>query len=144
MDEKTVRVWTTTNKQGSAIRVATIEQNKRQKSSCESCSAPCCKGSLLPVLNESELKSKKYPIQFIKSPEWLLNQVPRAQYLAVLKMGEKGCLYLDDNNKCKVFPNCPSSCLSYDCKNDGRMEEIMRTGMLSETIELLTPNLRVN
>ena len=141
MDEKTVRVWTL-RKKDHEIRVATIEQNGRQVSSCESCSAPCCKGSLLPVLNEVELKNNKFPVQFVVSPDWLKKQVPRADYLAVLKMNENGCSFLGLDNKCKVFPNCPSSCLSYDCKNDGRMEEIMRTGILSETIELSFPSLR--
>lgn len=136
-NEKTVKVWNLTTNEGRAIRVATIEQNGRKAAACEKCSAPCCRGSLLPVLNEDELRNHRFPVQFVAAPEWLQKQVPRAQFVAVLKMGETGCIYLDGaTRQCKVFPDCPKSCLSYDCKDDDRMAEIWRTGALSREIEV--------
>ena len=142
-DEKIVRVLNVPTKKGITIRVATIEQNGRKEPPCKGCSAPCCKGSLIPVLTEDELQFKKFPFQFIEAPEWLIAQVPRAQYLAVLKMGENGCEFFDSSlNICKIFPNCPKSCLSYDCREDSRMDEIWKNGELKK--EVIIPLLKDN
>lgn len=121
-EEKTVRVWIIPQRNNTTIRVATIEQNGRNKVNCKGCSAPCCKGSLMPILTEMELKKKKFKFKFVESPDWLKKQVPRAQYIAVVDVdSEKGCPYHDSiTNKCSLWPNCPESCLSYDCRLETR------------------------
>lgn len=134
IDEKIVRVWQLTSG-GRPMRVATIEQRGRKTAPCHNCAAPCCRGSLLPVINEAELRANRFPIQFVPAPEWLTDQVPRAERIAVLRMGKEGCDYFDrGHNFCSIYPLCPESCLSYDCREDERMSEIWRTGHLSKEV----------
>ena len=110
---------------GKVIRVATIEQHDKRKSMCAGCSAPCCKGILQPVLNEEEFISRKFQMDFIPSPLWLREKVEGADYLAVLKVTEKGCVYHDrKTNLCTLWPDCPKACLAYDCRMDDRPEII--------------------
>ncbi len=118
----TVRVWNVPQKNGSICRVATIEQKGRSDAKCEGCDAPCCRGFLHPVLTEEEFLGKKFEADFSEVPEWIKSQVPRAEYVATLKMGNDGCNYYDwDTHKCKIYPNCPSACLSYSCREDDRV-----------------------
>lgn len=108
---------------GQVIRVATIEQVDRRESMCAGCPAPCCKGIFQPVLNEEEFLSRKFAMDFIPSPDWLTERVEGADYLAVLKVEEKGCIYHDhETNLCTVWPECPKACLAYDCRMDDRPE----------------------
>lgn len=121
MDEHLVRVWNVSLKNGQTIKVATIEQGKRKPSMCDGCSAPCCQGMFLPILTEDEFLNRKFPISYTKPEPWLEKQVSNAQYLATLAVTEKGCPYFDwKTHKCKIFPNCPKGCLSYDCRTDVR------------------------
>jgi Fe-S-cluster containining protein len=124
MDEKTVKVWKITLGSGKTIRVATIEQGKRTEVDCSGCWAPCCRGSVMPVLTEEELFSRRFRTKFVEAPKWLKEKVPKAEYVAVIDVDpEKGCFYFDSKTrKCKLWPNPPKSCLSYDCKNDPRWE----------------------
>lgn len=119
-----VKVWNVTLKSsGKTIRVATIEQLSRQETMCAGCSAPCCKGLLQPVMNSEEFHSRKFQMKFIPSPPWLKKLVERADYLAVLKVTKDGCIYHDnETNLCTIWPNCPASCLRYDCRQDDRPE----------------------
>lgn len=113
----------TLNPSGQVIRVATIEQVDRRESMCAGCPAPCCKGIFQPVLNEEEFLSRKFSMDFIPSPDWLTERVEGADYLAVLKVTEKGCIYHDhETNLCTVWPECPKACLAYDCRMDDRPE----------------------
>lgn len=118
-----VRVWSVHVK-GQPVRVATIEQGKRKQSMCHGCSAPCCKGILRPVLTETEFKQRKFPTLFLDPPDWLKEKAPRAQAIATLGMADDGpCTYFDEaTNKCTAWPNCPSGCLAYDCREDDRDE----------------------
>lgn len=108
---------------GKVIRVATIEQHDRRESMCAGCSAPCCKGILQPVMTREEFDSRKFQMDFIPSPDWLKERVEGADYLAVLKVRETGCVYHDhETNLCTVWPDCPKACLAYDCRMDDRPE----------------------
>ena len=108
---------------GITLRVATIEQVDRRESMCAGCPAPCCKGMFQPVLTSEEFDSKKYQMDFIPSPDWLKEQVEGADFLAVLKVEEGGCVYHDhETNLCTIWPDCPKACLAYDCRLDDRPE----------------------
>ena len=123
LNKHLVRVWNVTLKNGQVIKVATIEQDSRKESMCDGCSAPCCQGMFLPILNEDEFLNRKFPISYTKPEPWLEKQVPRAQFLATLAVTDKGCSYFDEKtHKCKVWPNCPKGCLAYDCREDTRSE----------------------
>jgi len=123
MNKQLVRVWNV-NTNGRTIRAATIEQGPKQESMCEGCPAPCCKGIFQPILNQEEFLSKKFKTIFIPVPDWLKERVPRADYLIVLATGNRGCCPYHDltTNKCTIWPNCPKSCLAYDCRGDTRPE----------------------
>lgn len=136
-NEKLVKVWKWDLPDGNIIKVATVENIIKKEVPCKKIRCThCCQGSLLPILNEKELKERKFKFQFVEAPEWLIKQVPQAQYLAVLKMNSDGeCIYFDKKmNMCIVYPNCPASCSSYDCREDERMKEIWETGELKEEI----------
>lgn len=77
-----------------------------------------------PVLDREEFLSRRYRTAYTPSPEWLKSQQPRADFLATLDVSaEKGCPYFDPATaKCSIWPNCPKSCLSYDCREDDRPE----------------------
>lgn len=123
MSKQLVRVWNVELKNGEKMRVATIEQTLRQKSMCEGCSAPCCKGVFRPVLNEEEFLSKKFKMMYAKAPDWLIKRVPRATHLATLAIDDRSCPYHNKStNKCELWPDLPKSCLSYDCRGDDRPE----------------------
>lgn len=119
-----VKVWNLLMKDGSILKAATIEQGPRKPSMCEGCSAPCCKGIFRPILNSEEFESKRFPIAFNEVPLFIKVQAPQVQKLIVLKVDpKKGCPYLDrQTNKCTIWPNCPKSCLAYDCREDIRPE----------------------
>lgn len=126
-----VQVWNVPLKAGVTIRVATIEQGARKPSPlCVGCRALCCHGSIRPVLTAQEFLGKKFPMEFIQPDDWLKEQVPRAQWVAVLKFKENGqCPSWDGKElKCKSWPNPPASCLAYDCQEDPRrdMKEFAR------------------
>lgn len=123
MDKQLVQVWNVNLKSGHQLRVATIEQGSRKPSlMCVGCQALCCHGRIRPVLNAQEFLEKKFPIEYIEPEEWLKERVPRAQWVAVLKFNQDGeCLLWDKGElKCKAWPNPPSSCLAYDCRDDAR------------------------
>lgn len=118
-----VRVWNVPLKNGSMIKAVTIEQGARKKSMCEDCPSPCCKGMFYPILTQEEFLNRKFKTTFLPIPQWLKKKVPRAQYIVTLAMTERGCPYHDFlTNKCLLWPNCPQSCLSYDCRDDFRPE----------------------
>lgn len=120
-----VRVWNVNTDKG-WVKVATVEQGERQKALCEGCSAPCCKGIFRPILTEDEFLTKKFKITLIPAPDWLVGKVPDGTQLACIALNGKGCPYHDWNtNKCVVWPDCPKSCLSYDCREDPRMKEFV-------------------
>ncbi len=118
------KVWNVSLKDGRILKVATLEQGPKKESMCSGCSAPCCKGSLKPILTGEEFISRKYKFAYTDVPEWLHEQVPSAEFLATLDVdSEKGCPYHDWNsNTCSIWPNCPASCLSYDCRDEDREE----------------------
>lgn len=125
MDKNLVKVWNVPLKIGRTIRVATIEQRERKPSPfCVGCKALCCHGKIRPVLSAEEFLEKKFPMEYIEPDEWLKKQVPRAQWIAVLKFKENGdCLFWDGEKlKCEIWPNPPMSCLAYDCREDTRWE----------------------
>lgn len=135
-DEKIVRVLNVPTKNGEIIKVATIEHTIKKDVPCKknNCTQ-CCKGSLLPVLSEKELQYKKFQFQFVESPDWLVEQVPSAKFLAVLKMKNDGCIYYDSIlSCCTIYPNIPESCAAYDCRDDNRMEEIWKHGELKREV----------
>lgn len=119
-----VQVWSISLKSGESIRAATIQQQPRKPTPCEGCSAPCCRGKLAPVLDADEFLSRKFSFKYVEPPYWLKKEVPRAQKLVVLDVSpESGCPYHDPKTgKCTIWPNCPKSCLSYDCREDMRPE----------------------
>ena len=122
MENILVRTWKVivNNKE---IKVATIEQESRTPSICDGCSAPCCKGGLGPILTENEFKTRKYPTKFLPLPDWLKNEGINAEFIATLAMNKNGCRYFNSlTNKCIIYPNCPESCLAYDCRDDPREE----------------------
>jgi len=110
--EQIVRVWNVPLKVGRIIKVATIEQAGRKKSLCKGCESPCCKGILLPILNEHEFLSRKFKFAYTPIPDWMKEQVPNAQFLATLAVHPgKGCPYHDwKTNRCTAWPDCPKSC----------------------------------
>lgn len=123
-EPQAVRVWNVTRKNGTKIRVATIEQGARKEGMCEGCSAPCCRGSFRPILNQEEFLTKKFPSTFTPPEDWLKEKVPRAEYLVTLAVSaEKGCPYFDSSTRrCSIWPACPKACLAYDCRGDPRPE----------------------
>ena len=124
MDKNLVQVWNVNLKSGHKLRVATIEQGVRKPSLCVGCQALCCRSKIRPVLTAEEFLSKKFPTEYIEPDLWLKRQVPRAQWIAVLKFNENGeCPFFDSNElKCRLWPNPPKSCLAYDCREDPREE----------------------
>lgn len=122
MDKKLVKVWNVNLVNGKKIKAATIEQGPRQPSMCKGCSSPCCKGMFSPVLTEEEFLSRKFDSRFTLVPDWLKEKVPNATHIVTLNVTEKGCPY-HKNNICTIFPNCPKSCLSYDCRGDKRLKK---------------------
>lgn len=121
MDKRLVRVWNVSLNGGKTIKVATIEHGERKPSICKGCSAPCCQGMFRPILTQDEFLNRKFPISYTKPEPWLKKQVPNAQFLATLAVTDKGCPYFEKKtHKCKIFPNCPKGCLSYDCREDTR------------------------
>jgi Fe-S-cluster containining protein len=123
-DSKEVKVWNVNLKSGHKLKVATIEQGLRKPSPlCINCKALCCHGKIRPVITAEEFLGKKFPMEFIEPESWLKEQVPRAHWMAVLKFENGECPYWDGKElKCKIFPNCPKSCLAYDCREDSREE----------------------
>ena len=122
-DRRLVRVWNVNTTDGKTVRVATIEQGPRKPSKlCENCYSLCCRGGIRPVLKSEEFLSKKFPTMFMPVPAWLAKKVPRAQKLAVLAFTKNTyCNYFDPGAlKCTLWPNCPKSCLAYDCREDTR------------------------
>ena len=118
-----VQVWNVPLKVGPTIRVATIEQGERKPSPlCLDCKALCCHGEIRPVLTAEEFLGRKFPMEYIEPEPWLKKQVPRTEWVAVLKFNQNGeCSFWDGESlKCKVWPNPPASCLAYDCREDSR------------------------
>ena len=125
MTKQLVHIWNVNPTSGGKVRVATIEQAPRKPSRlCENCYSLCCRGLIRPVLDSEEFLSRKFPTMFMDIPQWLKGKVPRAQKLAVLAFTKNSyCDYFDPVAlKCKVWPNCPKSCLAYDCREDTRKE----------------------
>ena len=119
-----VKVWNVKLRSGHGLRVATIEQGSRKPSSlCLHCEALCCHGKIRPVLTAQEFLTKKLPLEYIEPEMWLKEQVPRAQWVAVLKFdGDGSCPFWAKDLGCKLWPNPPQSCLAYDCQDDPRQE----------------------
>lgn len=116
-----VKVWNVNLKNGDRIKVATVEQGPRRESMCDGCPAPCCQGMLIPILTEDEFLNRKFPISYTKPEAWFQKQVPSAQFLATLAVTNRGCPYFDRvSHQCGIWPNCPKSCLTYDCREDTR------------------------
>lgn len=111
-------------KNGQKIRAGTIVAQPRKASPlCEGCHSKCCGGVVSPTLNEEEFFSRKFSFEYIETPEWLKEQAPRMDYLVVLAVSNGGCPYFDkEKKKCKLWPNPPQSCLTYDCRDDSRSE----------------------
>lgn len=128
LDIKHVKVWIL--KKGKlSLKVATIDQNRgRVESICDGCSAPCCQGMLKPILNAEEFSSNKFPTHFVDCPEYLKNDGIEVDKVAVLAINNGSpCSYFDSKeSRCTIFPNCPSACLSYDCREDRRLEEFVK------------------
>ena len=125
VDKQLVQVWNVNLRSGHKLRIATIEQGPRKPSPlCVGCQALCCHGKIRPVLTAEEFLGKKFPMEYIEPELWLKEQVPRAQWVAVLKFNENGECQLWDSNelKCRLWPNPPKSCLAYDCREDPREE----------------------
>jgi len=118
-----VRTWNIP-KDGEMLKVATIEQGLQKPSMCDGCPAPCsCRGSLRPVLNAEEFLTNKFPVTYDPLPDWLKAQGIKAKYLAVLDIKDDKCQFFDEKNRrCKLWPNLPMSCKSYDCREDTRPE----------------------
>lgn len=137
-EEKLVKVLKVPTKNGGIIRVATIEHTIKKEVPCKKINCTkCCTGSLIPILSEKELQYKKFLFQFIEAPDWLKEQVPRAQFLAVLKLNNDGCVYYNKTLEvCTIYPNIPESCAFYDCREDPRMEEIWKNGELKVEINV--------
>ncbi len=90
---------------------------------CNGCSAPCCKGIFQPVINKEEFLSCKFQMEFIAVPDWLAPKLEDGVKLAVLAGDKSGCVYHNHKtNLCMLWPDCPKSCLSYDCRGDDRPE----------------------
>jgi len=122
-DLRLVRVWRVRLKTGHTVKVATIEQGARRPSMCDGCYAPCCRGALLPILTSEEFLSRRFKFTYIPLPKWLRDKGCNADFLATLAVGESGCPYFDPKtNLCTIWPNCPRSCLAYDCRLDERPE----------------------
>ena len=120
-----VKIWNVSYRNGQTIKVATIESGDRKPSPlCVNCQALCCHGKIRPTLNSDEFLNKRFPMEFIEPEPWFKEQVPRAEWLAILKFNGNGeCQFWDGKQlKCKVWPHPPKSCLSYDCREDSRAE----------------------
>ena len=117
---------------GGTVQVATIEQSGRKVPGCEGCSAPCCQDFLRPFLTLDEFLSKKFHFALLPPPDWLREQAPQIQYVAVLEFKDGCCRYFDRiSHKCTIFPDCPKACLAYDCREDPRprVKEFVRERM---------------
>ena len=117
---------------GGTVKVATIEQSGRKVPGCEGCSAPCCQGFLRPILTLDELLSKKFHFALFPPEDWLREQAPQIQYVAVLKSEDGYCHYFDRiSHKCTIYPDRPKACLAYDCREDPRpwVKEFVRERM---------------
>lgn len=127
MNKQLVRVWNVNLADGRKVRAATIEQGPRQPSMCDGCPAPCCRGIFQPILTSAEFLERKFRHTFIPAPDWLKERVPRAQYLVTLRVDEKQCEYFDlATGMCSIYPNCPKSCMAYDCREDPRLEKFAK------------------
>lgn len=126
MDSKHVKVWKL-NKGDVNLMVATIDQEQgRVESSCEGCPAPCCQGMFKPILNAEEFSSNKFPTHLMDCPEYLKKEGVEVDKVAVLAIDNGSpCSYFKES-KCSIFPNCPSACLTYDCRTDSRLEEFVK------------------
>ena len=120
--EQRARVLDLTLTNGKIIKVAFLSSRPKQEGLCKGCSAPCCKGSLKPVLDVEEFLSRKYKSDYTPIPDWLKKQLPMAEFVATLAVDiVEGCPYHDKNTgKCTIWPECPKSCLSYDCRQEER------------------------
>ena len=119
------QTWKVNLRSGHELKVTTIEQGPRKPSPlCLNCKAPCCHGKIRPVLTAQDFLEKRFPMEFIEPEGWLKKQVPRSQWIAVLKFKENGeCPFWDEEtSKCKAWPNPPAACLAYDCREDPRLE----------------------
>jgi len=77
----------------------------------------------LPILTAEEFLSRRFKFAYIPLPRWLREKGCDADFLATLAVGRSGCPYFDPKTSlCTIFPNCPKSCLAYDCRLDGRPE----------------------
>ncbi len=126
-DIKHVKVWNL-NRNDRSINVATIEQTDRKESMCNGCPSPCCRGILKPVLTGEEFMTKRFPWSLEEVPKVIQDQsTVKIDHLVVLALGEKGCFHFDpEKEKCNIFPDCPKSCLAYDCRDDSRMAEFVK------------------
>ena len=117
-----VHVWNVSLINGQQIKVATVEQGERKKSLCDGCYALCCRRAVIPILNQDEFLNRKFPVIYLRPEKWFEEQVPRAQYMAALESQKDGmCSYFDPVSlRCTIWPNCPKSCLAYDCREDTR------------------------
>jgi len=117
---------------GGIVKVATIEQGERKESMCEGCSAPCCQRFLRPILTLDEFLSMKFPFVLLPPEDWLREQAPQIQYVAVLEFKDGCCRYFNHiSRKCTIYPDCPKACLAYDCREDPRprVKEFVRERM---------------
>lgn len=88
---------------------------------CDGCQAPCCRGMFKPILNKDEFINRKFRFEYTETPSWLRNQIPDVPFVATLAITKLGCPYHEGKtNKCSVWPECPKSCLAYDCREDER------------------------
>jgi len=128
-DIKKVEVWNVSLVSGRSVRVATVDQGPRKPSMCTGCPSPCCKGMFDPILTGEEFTSRKFHMKYIDPPSWVIDNadrpdLPAIDYLATVDTDPVlGCIYFDhETSTCSVYPDCPKSCLSYDCRDDDRPE----------------------
>ena len=81
-----------------------------RKRECRGCPALCCKGLVMPIekpKNRAEIEELEWHVQyrtvraFIRSHRW---------YLLV----EGDCMYLDENNLCRIYERRPQKCREHN------------------------------
>jgi len=117
-----VKIWNMRVEKSVVLRVATVEPGPRRPSMCDGCSAPCCQGIFKPILSAEEFLSKKFKFALYPLPPSLKRQKIPADFVVGLMMEKDGrCPYFDkESHRCTIWPNCPKSCLAYDCREDFR------------------------
>ena len=107
--------------EGRTVKALTLESGPKSEVPCDGCWAPCCRFPN-PMLNAEEFLTKKFPFQLMPNEGELKEKFPEAEFIITLKKNGNGpCIYFDEKNrKCKIYPECPKSCLTYDCREEKR------------------------